>query len=70
MESLAFWVKRDDVKPINKNIEAITNMVPPTSQKKVRNFIGVINYYRYMCPKRSNILAPLTKLTSIKKKCK
>ena len=33
MEYLDFWVTRDDVRPINRNIEAIKNMVPPTSRK-------------------------------------
>ena len=31
MEYLGFWVARNDVKPINRQIEAITNMEPPTS---------------------------------------
>ena len=30
MEYLGFWVTRDGVKPVNKNIEAITNTKPPT----------------------------------------
>ena len=33
MQYLGFWVTRDDVRPINRKIEAITNMVPPTSRK-------------------------------------
>ena len=33
MEYLGLWVTRNGVKPINKKIEAITNMKPPTSQK-------------------------------------
>ena len=44
MEYLVFWVTHDGVKPIHRKIEAITNMNPSTSQKTVRNFIGVINY--------------------------
>ena len=44
MEYLDFLVTRDGIKPTNKNIEVITNMNPSTSQKTVRNFIGVINY--------------------------
>ena len=66
MEYLGFWVTCDGVKPINRKIEAITNMVPPTSRKEVRNFIVLINYYHYMCPRRSHALAPFTKLISIK----
>ena len=44
MEYLGFWVTRDDVKPINIKIEAITNMKPPDSRKEVRMFIDVINH--------------------------
>ena len=43
MEYLGFWVTRNGVKTINRKIEAITNIAPPTSQKEVRKFIGVIN---------------------------
>ena len=53
MEYLGFWVTRDDVKPININIESITNMNPPTSRKELRDFIGVINYYRDMWTRRN-----------------
>ena len=45
-------------------------MAPPTSRKGVQNDIGVINYYRNMWPRRSNTLAYLTKLKSIKRKFK
>ena len=43
-------------------------MVPHTSQKGVQMFIGAINYYRDMWPRRSHTLAPLNKLTSINRK--
>ena len=33
MEYLGLWVTRDGVKAINRNIESIANMAPPTSQK-------------------------------------
>ena len=45
-------------------------MNPPISLKKVRMFIGVINYYPYMWPSRSHTLSPLTILLSIKTKFK
>ena len=45
-------------------------MAPSTSRKELRNFIGVINYYRDMWPRRSHMLVPLTILTSIKWKFK
>ena len=70
MEYLGFWVPRNGAKPINRNIEAIKNMTLSNSRREGRKFIGVINYYRYMWPRRSHMLAPLTKLTSVKRKFK
>ena len=35
-------------------------MTPPTSQKYVRQFIGLVNYYHSMRVRRSHPLAPLT----------
>ena len=45
-------------------------MKPPTSGKEVRQFIGVVNYYRGMWERRSHTLAPLTKITPNKVKSK
>ena len=43
-------------------------MTPLTSQKVGWNFIGLINYYRYMWERCSHTLAPWTKLTPNKVK--
>ena len=48
MEYLGLWVTHDDVKPINRNTEAITNIAPHTYQKEVQKLIDAINYYRDM----------------------
>ena len=53
---------------MNRKVEAIKNIKPPTSQKEVQKFIGVIKYYRYVWPRRSHTSAPLTKLMPIKRK--
>ena len=68
MEYLCFGVICDSAKPINRNIEAITNMKPNNSLKEVLNFIGIINYYRDMWPSQSHTLAHLTRLTSNRRK--
>ena len=67
MEYLGLWVPRDGVKPINRKIETMNNMKPPTSRKEVQNIIGAKNYYRDMWPRHSHKLAPLPKLMFIKK---
>ena len=45
-------------------------MKPPTSQKEVHQFIGIVNYYRCMWESCSHTLAPLTNITSGKVKFK
>ena len=58
MEYLGFWMTCDGAIPINIKIEEITNMNPPTSQKDLQKFMGVINYYRNMWPRWSHTLDP------------
>jgi hypothetical protein len=50
--------------PVPKKVKAIRCIAPPTTRKQVQSFIGLINYYQDMWPRRSEILAPLTRLTS------
>ena len=70
MEYLGSWVTRDGAKPTNRKIQSIINIKPNTSQKGVRKFICVINYYCNMWLRRSHMLTSLTRLTSIKWKFK
>jgi hypothetical protein len=39
-------------------------MVHPTTRKELRRFIGMVNYYRDMWVRRSELLAPLSSMTS------
>ena len=50
--------------PIPKKIEAIQALAVPKTRKQFRQFIGIINFHRDMWQKRSELLAPLTALTS------
>ena len=45
-------------------------MTPPTNKKQVRSFIGLVNYYRNMWDRRSQLLQPLNTLMSYKVKFK
>ena len=45
-------------------MEAISRILPPITEKQLRRFLGMINYYRDMWRNRSHILAPLSKLVS------
>ena len=63
MEYLGFGMTQTGIRSVNKKVEAILNMTPPINQKKVRSFIDLLNYYKYMWAKRSHILKALTALT-------
>jgi hypothetical protein len=58
LEYLGYWITRDGVMPLNKKVEAINNLAPPTNCTEVRKFIELVNYYRDMWKQRSEILAP------------
>ena len=61
---LGHYLTPDGIKPWSKKVRAILEMKRPTKRKDVRAFLGMVNYYRYMWPKRSHILQPLTDLTA------
>ena len=55
---LGYIVTPERVKPDPKKIKAIQAMERPTTVTEVRRFIGMIQYYRDLWPKRSHILQP------------
>ena len=61
---LGYHVTRDGVMPIPNKFEAIQALAVPKTRKQLRQFIGMINFYRDMWQKRSELIAPLTALTS------
>ena len=64
LEYLGYWITRQGIQPLPKKVLAITNIKTPTTTKEVRSFVGMINYYRDMWIRQSEILSPLTKLCS------
>jgi hypothetical protein len=64
LKYLGFWITRGGIKPLSKKVEAINNLSSPKTRRELRKFIGLVNYYRDLWPKRSETLAPLTALTS------
>ena len=64
LEYLGFWITREGIMPVPKKVNAILAIKPPTTRKELRRFIGMVNFYRDMWSRRSELLAPLTSLTS------
>ena len=60
---LGYNVTPDRVMPIPEKVEAIQDLAVPKICKQLGQFIGMINFYRYMWQKRSELFAPLTALT-------
>ena len=70
LEYLGFKITRNGIMPLPDKVQAIQNLAVPTTKKQLRSFIGVINYYRDMWIHRSDVLTPLTSMTSKQAKWK
>eukprot|EP00804_Cyclotella_cryptica_P013535 CCRYP_017229-RA/>CCRYP_017229-RA protein AED:0.35 eAED:0.35 QI:0/0/0/1/0/0/2/0/266 len=52
----------DGIKPQPKKLQAIFTLTPPQNVKQLRGFLGMVQYYRDIWGRHSEILAPLTNL--------
>jgi hypothetical protein len=61
IEYLGYWITRQEIQPIRSKVEmtAILNIKAPKTRNnnKLRQFIGIVNYYRDMWFRRSEIQA-------------
>jgi hypothetical protein len=62
IEYLGYILTREGIKPQAKKVQAILALNPPNNGKELRHFLGMVQYYRDMWAKRSEMLAPLTDL--------
>ena len=77
-EYLGYILTRDGIKPQPKKVQSILALTPPKSVRELRRFLGMVQYYRDLWARRSEMLAPLTSLVgecghtkaSLKKKAK
>jgi hypothetical protein len=68
IEYLGYWVTGNGIQPLPTKVDAMLAMDKQKTWRQVRVFMGLINYYRDMCRRRSHVLAPLTELCSETKK--
>jgi hypothetical protein len=67
IEYLGYILTREGIKPQPKKVQAILALNPPHNVKELRHFLGMVQYYRDMWAKRSEMLAPLSKQESAEK---
>ena len=60
---LGYLLATDGVKPQLEKIKAISEMKPPKNQKGVREFLGMVGYYRKFISRFADAARPMTKLT-------
>ena len=61
-EYLGYVLSRDGIKPQPKKVQAILALTTPQNVKQLRRFLGMVQYYRDIWARHSEILAPLTNL--------
>jgi hypothetical protein len=62
IEHLGYILTREGIKPQPKKVQAILALNPPNIVKELRHFLGIVQYYRNMWARHSEMLAPLTDL--------
>ena len=63
IQYLGHLVSGEGIEPLPEKLEAVENMPPPKTPKEVRQFLGLVGYYRKFVPKFADIARPLTNLT-------
>jgi hypothetical protein len=62
IEYLGYVLTRDNIKPQSNKLQAILVIKLPTGVRELRHFSGMVQYYRDLWARRSDMLAPLTSL--------
>ncbi len=68
IEYLGYILSIEGIKPQPKKLQAIFALNPPNNVKELRHFLGMVQYYRDMWMRCSQMLAPLTELVAEKRK--
>jgi len=64
VDYLGYTLTRDGIRPQQKKVNAILALQPPKNVKDLRRILGIVQYYRDIWEKRTDLLAPLTDLVA------
>ena len=56
-------ISGDGIVPVPEKLESVENMPPPTTPREVKQFLGLVGYYRKFVPRFADIARPLNALT-------
>jgi hypothetical protein len=62
IDYLGYTLTQSGIKPQEQKVSAILALLPPTNVKQLRRVLGIIQFYRDIWEKRTDLLAPLTDL--------
>ena len=63
LQYLGHIISGKGIEPVPEKLESIKKMPAPTTPKEVKQFLGLIGYYRKFVPRFADIARPLTSLT-------
>ena len=62
VQYLGHLISGEGIEPVPEKLESIKHMPTPQTPKEVKQFLGLIGYYRKFIPKFSDVARPLTNL--------
>ena len=62
LDFLGHFVSNKGIQPMEDKVRAIRTFPQPTSQRKLREFIGLVNFYRRFLPACTAMMEPLNQL--------
>lgn len=63
VEFLGYLVTSDGILPNPDKVKAIQNIIPPTTLKELKSFLGLTSYYRRFIRDYAKVAKPLTNMT-------
>ncbi len=62
LDFLGYRLDANGIRPLEQKVQVIRDFPLPTSQRKLREFLGLVNFYRRFIPHCAATLKPITDL--------